>query len=58
MANQQTEKSPAPKKPDGKHAEGRKDLIDETVWESFPVSDPGASWAGRDIPPDERKKKG
>jgi len=30
-------------------------LVDETVWESFPASDPSGSWAGKDIPPDERK---
>jgi hypothetical protein len=50
MANRQTH-TPA-KKPDAKQAKPEKQpLLDETVWESFPLSDP---WA--DSSPDERKK--
>ena len=36
----------------------RWDVIDEQSWESFPGSDPPSSWAGRDIPPDEREPEG
>lgn len=36
-------------------AEAKKwDIIDESAWESFPASDSPASWAGRDISPEER----
>jgi hypothetical protein len=31
------------------------DIIDERAWESFPASDPPATWAGRDIAPQERE---
>jgi hypothetical protein len=63
MANRETHGEPskqldASKKNPTKTGEPQdhEELIDETVWESFPASDAGASWAGRDIPPDERKK--
>ncbi|MDB4986609.1 MAG: hypothetical protein JWN04_1787, partial [Myxococcaceae bacterium] len=31
------------------------DQTDESSSESFPASDAPTSWAGRDIPPDEKK---
>jgi hypothetical protein len=31
------------------------DIIDEHAWESFPASDAPASWAGRDIAPQDRE---
>ncbi|HEY6878266.1 MAG TPA: hypothetical protein VI299_09605 [Polyangiales bacterium] len=55
MTNRQAE-TPSPKKDEASEAHAKQDAqLDETVWESFPASDPGGSWAGRDIPPDERK---
>jgi hypothetical protein len=51
-----TDTSPTEQKPGEQKTRDRKDQLDETVWESFPNSDPGGSWAGKDIPPDERKK--
>lgn len=66
-SNTRTERQTAPDKPqnkpgqavlEGDNPDGQKrkwDIIDEHAWESFPASDPPASWAGRDIPPEERE---
>ena len=68
MANEKshTESKKSPDKPQdkttrpaltGSQKQGgpeRWDVIDEQSWESFPGSDAPSSWAGRDIPPDER----
>lgn len=46
------------KKESAKTGKRKWDIIDENAWESFPASDAPGSWAGRDIPPDERETKG
>jgi len=46
-----TQKKAAPRDPNKTW-----DGVDEQSDESFPASDAPHSWAGRDIPPDERKK--
>lgn len=64
MANQNphSEKKPQPEKPresETRQAGDKKkwDIIDEQSWESFPGSDSPASWAGKDIAPQDREKK-
>lgn len=60
--NEQSEKKRNPEKPADQETrktgdEKRWDIIDEQSWESFPGSDAPASWAGKDIAPQDREKK-
>ena len=54
---QATTKQERKEAPPEDHRASRWSLTDEKNWETFPASDAAASWAGRDLTPEERAAK-
>ncbi|MDB4976485.1 MAG: hypothetical protein JWN48_4826 [Myxococcaceae bacterium] len=57
MSTKEDTKNESAKNERAKTQTKQQDDIDEASAESFPASDAPTSWAGRDIPPDERKSE-